>query len=333
MGKTTHSKLALICLISSTVPAATALSTAVTAAQALGLLSRDSSTCSNPSDVQCSGFDFPSNFCCPSSTKCVPLNNATSVICCPEGQSCQIIAPINCDITQQNATTHPLNPVKNTDLTGKLVSCGGDCCPQGFICQNNQCVMDSKTSSPTSSSTPAPTSVPSLTTGSSKPTTTSEAHCDAFPVGAVLVGFFPGMVLGALLAILIGMCIKRRNNRRKSGDFGHVSATVSDPIYQPNGAYRTDFLRREPPVTPERRKSKVRSLFQRSPRPDGIGRTIPQIKKEPSTESISVFASPPQLRPDTKMTRKTTFSDMMENAGFPKNAPYVIVEGQKVRDV
>ncbi|KAI9750087.1 MAG: hypothetical protein M1835_001444 [Candelina submexicana] len=193
--------------------------------------------------------------------------------------------------------------------------------------------MDSNTSNPTSSSTTAPTSVPTLTPGSSKPTATPKAHCDAFPVGAVLVGFFPGMVLGALLAILVGMCINRRNNKRKSGHFGHVGATVSDPIYQPDGAYRTDFLRREPPVTPERRKSKVRSLFHRSPRPDFPGRSIPQIKKEPSTESISVFASPPQLRPDTKMTRKTTFSDMMENAGFPKNAPYVIVEGQRLRDV
>jgi hypothetical protein len=140
------------------------------------------------------------------------------------------------------------------------------------------------------------------------------------------------MVLGALLAILAGMFINRRNGKRKSGDFGNVSATVSDPIYQPNGAYRTDFLRKETPVTPERRKSRVRSLFQRSPRPD-VGKTIPPIKREPSTESISVFASPPQLRPDTKMTRKTTFSDMMENAGFKKNAPYVIVEGQRVRDV
>ncbi|KAI9818028.1 MAG: hypothetical protein M1827_000652 [Pycnora praestabilis] len=256
-----------------------------------------------------------------------------------------MIQPITCDITQQNATAHPQNPIKTTNLTATLPTCGSECCPLGYTCQNgNQCVIDPTPSASTTSSTSAsasivPTLVPIVTAPANSGNATVEAHCDAFPAKAVVAGFFPGMILGALLAALAFCLLRRTKKNRQSGDFGHVSATVSDPIYQPQQtAMRSDFLRRG--SASDQRSSKVRSLFSKSspitPTPkqkqrDGIGRSIkPEIKKEPSTESINIFA-PPNLRPGSNMTRKTTFSDMMENAGFPKNAPYAIVEGERLR--
>ncbi|KAK3044277.1 hypothetical protein LTS18_001718, partial [Coniosporium uncinatum] len=59
-----------------------------------------------------------------------------------------------------------------------------------------------------------------------------------------MAGLFPGILLGVLLALLILFLLKRRRQKRKKDRdsiFGHVGATISDPIYHPQYSNRTDF--------------------------------------------------------------------------------------------
>ncbi|KAI9879817.1 MAG: hypothetical protein M1830_006999 [Pleopsidium flavum] len=229
------------------------------------------------------------------------------------------------------------------------------------------CAMNKQTSSASSTSAassasstastttpPDPSKVANIATTIPSPTTTSSTavaaaasastQCSSFPGVAVIAGFFPGMLAGALLAVLVIICLgRRREKKRQSGSFGRVSATVSDPIYLPQLSSRTDFLRRE--SRSKHRSSRVRSLFSRQPPPqpqsqhqeqDGIGRSFmrtPEMKKEPSTESIRVFTpvgGAAGLRP------QTTFTDMMASAGFRQNEPYLGSPGRvdpRVRNV
>ena len=167
-----------------------------------------------------------------------------------------------------------------------------------------------------------------------------------------MVGFFPGLVAGVILAVIALCCFGRRRSKEESEptspDFSSVTATVSDPIYQQEGnnAFRSDFLRRESKSKYSRRTSnasRVRSLFARTPTlrsmrsrdapVDGIGRSIPKVpetpinqrspepslKKEPSMESIKIY-SPPNgglHRPGT------TFAEMLPEAGFKNDEPYL----------
>ena len=343
MCRPTLLKLTAICLISSTVPSATALLTAVNAAQAMGLLSRASSSCSVANFTPCS--QMPSDFCCPPGSQCQVFNNAASVVCCPTGLDCKSIAPITCDLTQQNATLHPSNQLHSTDLTGSLEACGNACCPKGFSCQNGQCNMGasassssaaasstvskasataskaSTSSSKPASATPNPSSASSSkasTQTSSHPTSsassqplsqngTAHAHCDKFPATAIIAGFFPGLLLGILLTFLAIICLGRhRSSRRESSDLGSVAATVSDPIYMPeNNAFRTDFLRRQSQSND--RRSRVRSIFSRSPtirNTDGAGR------------SITTPVRTPEMRKEPSMESIKIYSG--QNAGFER---------------
>lgn len=347
MGRTTLYQLTAMCLVSSSVPSVFALSTAIHAAQAMSLLPRATSSCSVSGYQSCNRPGIQSNFCCPSGSKCISFNNDASVVCCPSGDDCKIIAPLTCDIKQQNATLHPSNQLHSTDLQGTLQPCGNACCPKGYSCQNSQCIMktssafsSSTTSSkvttmsskPTSPTTGKSTSTPSstATSAASGQETTPSAECNKFPVPAILAGFFPGLLLGILLTVLVVLCLgrrRRRSSRHSRSDLSSVTATVSDPIYrQENNAFRTDFLRRESKT--KYRTSRVRSLFSRSPafkHSDSIGRSLrspirtPELRKEPSMESIKIY-SPPNGglgRP------QTTFTDMMVDAGFRPGEPYI----------
>ena len=350
MVRTTLLNLMALCLISSTVPSSTAVTTAFNTANDFNLFSR--ATCSTSGYSPCNKANLPSNFCCPSSETCILFNDNKSVVCCPAGQDCKTFSPISCDITKQNATNSPESQLHSIDLTGSMAKCGSSCCPNGYSCQNNLCVMKtasstSKSSSTTSSSisgtthTPTATTTKSLTSStktsaSPKSTATSAeqnngtavtAHCNQFPASAVLVGFFPGVILGALLTIAT-ICLfgRRKANSVKASNssvFSSPAATVSDPIYQENNAYRSDFLRRgqqhnmDGAETAPRRTSKVRSLFSRSPP------LTPPMRKEPSTESIKIY-SPPNIAPNPAAeARQTTFSEMMHNAGFRAGEPYL----------
>jgi hypothetical protein len=326
-----------------------ALGTSAVARSFHELFERDSA-CPNSTYTQCSAIGLPSNFCCPSSATCVPLAGNTTLLCCPSG-NCNQIQPITCDISQQNVTAHPDNPLKTSALTSSLPTCGTACCPFGYSCTTgNLCLKNTDQSAPpvasaSSSSSPSATKSSSATketaTTSSIPlngNTTLSGHCDRFPVNAVLVGFFPGLVLGILISIA-SICVfdaqRRRADRRRSGSsFGNIS----EP--QPSEHIRSDFLRKPPQTpsstagsTPVRQGTvrRVRSLFrkpemnhtidsmQQSPRPpmplviNKSGRQnqnqrpyTPPLQRERSYEDVNIFAD------------RDTASSLRENQN-PKN--------------
>jgi hypothetical protein len=341
------------------------------AAQSSHNLFERASTCADASFNQCTEAGLPSSFCCPSSSTCVALAANTTVLCCPTGADCSTIKPIPCDVTLQNATLYPDNTLKTTALTGTLPTCGSQCCPFGYACNSaGNCVMnaDQQTSVPTISTTSSPSSTRATasTHSSSAPTSASApaktttatltASCNMFPIGAILVGFFPGLVLGALLTVasicLLGAHRRKADRRRSGSSFGNIS----EP--QPSGDMRTDFLRKPPQTpstdngsSPARRNTvqRVRSLFRKpnstngSPEQDArpappiplmVQRPVtPRMQREPSYEDINIFAdgdTASALRErerenglelggplrDGRASHQTTFTDMMERSGL-----------------
>src|SRR5438045_4191459 len=79
-------------------------------------LVRKDATCGDPNATQCPGV--PNGFCCSSSAQCLVLASNTTVLCCPKGETCELIAPITCDINQQNVKLHPLAALFTTNLAG-----------------------------------------------------------------------------------------------------------------------------------------------------------------------------------------------------------------------
>ena len=214
-----------------------------------------------------------------------------AAICCPAGSDCSFIQPITCDIKQLNATLHPGNQIhlKNTTVV-ELQKCGAQCCPLGYACQNGMCAVDITSSPPSSTSTPesvgtqAP--VASQTAGIKFPPEVTVQT--GFDGKSFVAGFFPGIVVGVLLTLAILWLIKKRREikekNRYSGDFGHVSRTISDPIYDPVHAARTDFIRRgtvksnhnsptsttgfvsKPATQPGGLTPKIKSMWERTPK-------------------------------------------------------------------
>lgn len=94
---------------------------------------------SNPYVQQCGG-QFPAQFVCARGATCISLaSDYSATLCCPAGQSCEIVAPISCDTQLWDLTTtprsdyHSLNPVD-------LSSCGDLCCPLSYTCDSsNSC--------------------------------------------------------------------------------------------------------------------------------------------------------------------------------------------------
>ena len=278
--------LLAVCLLSHNTSSVNALHTARSSADALRILSRQSGQCKEGSSP-CNKAGLPANFCCPTGQQCIAFNNDKSAICCPKGQDCKKIAPISCDITKQNAATSPGSGIHSTELTGKLETCGKSCCPKGYSCKDDNCVLQTPASTSKASSTASSTSSSTSTTSSptksavpaSNSTTTTE-HCSQYPAKAVAAGVFAGILLGGILTVA-GILILGRRNRKKSekyeesklGSVGQPS--ISDPIPPQNGELRNDFLRHDPFPTQanahtgysrSRASSRVRSLFARSPR-------------------------------------------------------------------
>lgn len=300
------------------------------------LLPRDSSSC--PSSYNSCGGNLPSDFCCPSSSTCISLDGGTSAICCPAGSNCDYISPITCNIQEQNVTIHSQSSIKTTRLGDSLSTCGGACCPFGYTCsENSTCVLDKKTSTaittgsattgiPKSTTAATFTPVPSPSISASQKTTnslTSTTSCPAFPSKAVVAGFFPGAIFGAVLALLLTICHRRRTHkdqahydpktgrtRSQRSSTGAIMG-ISGPIVSEDHSIRTDFLLRPSAAKRSsisarstrsmlhRTGDKVRSLFSGGrptdddvpPVPTAYPVTPPR-QRQPSTESIKVFSPP-----------------------------------------
>jgi len=317
------------------------------------IFSRSSDSCSG-SYNQC-GKGFPNNFWCPSSSTCVGVNSNTTAICCPSGQNCDYISPIDCDIQQQNATSYPKSTVKTTQLDGKLKSCGDSCCPLGYSCVSNQVCVADKGTSTASPSTSTDTSGVTFSTVPSPSAETST--CESFPAKAIVAGFFPGAIFGAVLALLIGTCLRRRAHKRSQTPeskfvphWSHRTSSgavmgISSPMASEDSSYRTDFLLRPSARSSlgarstrsrlNRTGSRVRSLFNPSARVDKDVPPLPTVpnpvtpprQRQPSTESIKVYSPPgafaqsrkflgPEPYPGPMGRPDTTFSDLMKTVGF-----------------
>jgi hypothetical protein len=228
-----------------------------TPTQASSLLFRQAETCGGIADFQQCGTGFPASFCCPKESTCMSLTTSSSVqsvICCPSGSDCAYIQPTTCDTKQLNATLHPDNQMHLSETDGiELPKCGDKCCSLGYTCQGSMCAKDT-TTTPSPSPTSTADSTPSSTNPASASQTSGCSGAAPVPKGSdfdgrsFAAGFFPGIVIGALSILALLWIIKRRRESqakdRYSGDFGHVARQISDPIYDPQHAARTDFMRR-----------------------------------------------------------------------------------------
>ena len=294
------SSFKLLLLAASFAPSLASQISTLTPEQVLGVLERRDSSCGNKTFVQCPFANLPDNFCCPAKSSCITLDSGSTALCCPEGADCSSIQPIICDVTQQNITAHPETSIMTSNFDVDLLKCGTNtCCPLGYNCKDNLCVINTATSSlsnqtstATSTSKPTTSMAPTATSSSAASAKTSDpslagidsashvgGSCDTFPTQAVLVGFFPGMIAGALLCLLAVLCLGRQSTERpissstnasfqKYSHFRGRSADgaiigVSDPIPHEQ-ATRTDFLRREPPPPPPPALSPARSRIQRT---------------------------------------------------------------------
>ncbi|RAK97865.1 uncharacterized protein BO80DRAFT_427931 [Aspergillus ibericus CBS 121593] len=309
LSGTSPTMILLLALVASTV----------SPTQAFGLLPRSSDSC--PSNYnRCADIKLPDTFCCSSSSTCISLDDSTSAICCPDGESCDYIEPITCNVQLQNATAHPKNSVKTTRLDDSLPTCGDACCPFGYTCTGDSlCAMNTSSASTgaasqsstmsTSTSTAGSTSTGSVTSfttsasttdasdptivpvttgsksaisdsssnnssnGTSAAALTSKSTCSSYPTTAILAGFFPGALFGAVLALLC-MFIYRKWQRKhqppsaKVAQFTRRSSKgtligISSPIPSDESSYRTDFLLRRNRST-KRYSEGARSRFQRT---------------------------------------------------------------------
>lgn len=191
-----------------------------------GVVARDDNTCASDPDLQACPTGLP--FCCPQKSTCKATTpDNSTVICCPEGQDCQFISPITCDLSQQDASKFPKNPLHTTKLDAELPQCDDQCCPLGFSCQNGNCALTQNESpSPSSSEAPPP---PPASTATAPPVVippnlqnnrpqTSSTKSSQFPPGAVILGLFLGLAAGAALTFLVLFLLGRRSDRKSANN-------------------------------------------------------------------------------------------------------------------
>ncbi|RYP79621.1 hypothetical protein DL769_002860 [Monosporascus sp. CRB-8-3] len=209
---------------------------------------------------RCAQAGLPDNFCCSKGTNCIPLAGDTTVLCCPEGSTCDSINPIVCDLNLQDATTNPRAAIKTTVLEGKLKECGSGCCPYGYSCEDGSCAMNKDQSKRPDGANPSSTTKPDPS-ASSEPTATATeggsttevpstdepevVASDSFPTAAVVGGLVGGVAgLICITALIMFLRNRRTKAARKRHDstssFGNI---ISAP--QPINGYmnqRQDFL-------------------------------------------------------------------------------------------
>ena len=203
----------------------------------------------------------------------------------------------------------------------ELPKCGDKCCSLGYTCQGTMCAKDtSPTPSPSSPSTatPSPTTPASASQTSDCPASVPVETKSSFDGRSFVAGFFPGIVIGALSTLALIWVIKKRREsqakNRYSGDFGHVARQISDPIYDPQLAARTDFMRRG-----------SRSVASS---PNSIDRIAQGMKETNNNAAVHGFT--PRIKSMWERTPKLNFGFM---GGLPANpAPPAVRAGNPYTD-
>lgn len=186
---------------------------------------------------QCGG-QFPTQFVCARGATCIPLaSDYSAALCCPAGQSCDMISPISCDTQPWNFTTTRQSSVHSLGAVS-LTTCGDLCCPLSYVCDgSNTCKRSSgqiavasgstqeghhttratgvstKTMSPSAPSTTfTALASPSTSAGSSS---SSDHSSDSLNMTAkALISVLAALLL-CILIVLTWRCITRRQMRSR----------------------------------------------------------------------------------------------------------------------
>ncbi|KAL4769433.1 hypothetical protein BDW60DRAFT_195098 [Aspergillus nidulans var. acristatus] len=173
----------------------------------------------------------------------------------------------------------------------------------------------------------------------------AESSCPSFPTNAILAGFFPGAIFGAVAALLITVGIRRhRHSNPPPGEkvaqntFRKSTGTligISEPIPSDESSFRTDFLlstnsKRNSESSRSvlsRSRSRVKSLFSTPQKPQHVAPedNIPAVPPVPAILSLPV--TPPQQRqpsrqPSTESIRVYTPPGVFTNTPSLNPSPY-----------
>ncbi|KAF4979092.1 hypothetical protein FZEAL_4652 [Fusarium zealandicum] len=184
--------------------------------------------------------EWADNFCCSKDSSCKLLAGNTTALCCPEGRSCNTIKPITCNIKAQDAKEAPQAPIKTVIFNLDLEECGEGCCPFGYSCEKDQCVINDDQSDvpegaelPTTSSTTSP-SATSTDTSSDQTVSASSAPSSSSAPGkaedsredepepdnsgpattSIIGGVVGGCIILLILAVFVFLYFRRQNKRR-----------------------------------------------------------------------------------------------------------------------
>lgn len=301
-----------------------------------------------PTSTTCISLDNSSSaICCPSGSDCsfikpitcdIQAQNATANpeaalkttrltdslpkcggSCCPFGYTCQDGS--TCALIKDTSSEAPSST--QSSASSALSTSSTSASSASATSAPSAPSATSSTAAPTSTLSIVPSSTPTSFAGLAPNSTQITQTCPAFPVTAVVAGFFPGLVSGALAAAIITICLRRRKQtetskqarlRRRSS--GGTIIDISDPMPSDvQSTFRTDFLLRKGSSRyPDSVRSKsilrrtgtrVKSFFgsnpspklnggssDPSPPPPPVPVTPPQQirPRQPSTESIKVYS-------------------------------------------
>jgi hypothetical protein len=274
--------------------------------------------CNDSGSLLCDIPGATSSFCCPASTECIPLEKATSVICCKIGEICDQIHPIAC----------PANP-------SPAQQCGADCCPIGFECDGTgkKCVMKpenlperykKKPSTPGNSNNNTSGVHAEGQTISEPVVSSKSSKCPEFTAKGIVVGFFPGMVVGAALMLLWTKICEARTRRRSIKSFGVLTNTfpsrvdlVSEKTVIKKPSIPTGFAHSQPPQIESTSTFSPLSANFRSP---NLGPPVPplRISRNPSTIAKNTMSSRGRDSSPPKQTRDTSPRQIVTTR--PRNA-------------
>ncbi|KAL4911996.1 hypothetical protein BDW62DRAFT_36325 [Aspergillus aurantiobrunneus] len=266
--------------------------------------------------------------------------------CCPFGYSCQgnfcarddTASSTSTSTTTSSTATSPESPESSTTTTAEAETDS----PLPIADDLSTITVGDSTASST-----MPTSTLSQqSAASSNNLSETKSTCPTFPTNAVLAGFFPGSIFGAVAALLLMVCIRRRRRNEHPQDekvcpntFRNSTGTlvgISEPIPSDESSFRTDFLLRRNPTRNsegsrsvlQRSRSRVRSLFSGSPKPTAApAEDIPAVppvpavlplpltprQRQPSTESIRVY-TPPGVFANERTREPSPYPDQRPNA-------------------